>query len=104
MKHVVVRARALADLESLAAFFHATSDELAARFLDAANRTFDFLLNHPQLGRRSNLAHHRLTNIRIWHVDGFPNHLVFYEPKNDTIEIVRVLHGSRDLDAALGES
>ncbi|MBI4604738.1 MAG: type II toxin-antitoxin system RelE/ParE family toxin [Planctomycetes bacterium] len=34
---------------------------------------------------------------------GFEQHLVFYRPVEDGIEVVRVLHGARDLRAILGE-
>ncbi len=33
--------------------------------------------------------------------DVFPNHLVFYLQRENGIEIVRIVHGARDLDAAL---
>jgi toxin ParE1/3/4 len=39
--------------------------------------------------------------LRIWRIDGFPNHLIFYRPIEGGIEIVRVLHGARDIDAVL---
>lgn len=34
-------------------------------------------------------------------VKKFPNHLAFYFARENEIEVVRVLHGSRDLNAAL---
>jgi toxin ParE1/3/4 len=35
-----------------------------------------------------------------WHsVRGFRKYLVFYIPRSDGIEVVRVLHGARDLEA-----
>jgi toxin ParE1/3/4 len=38
-----------------------------------------------------------LTGMRSWPIRGFGNHLVFYRPTDDGIEILRVLHGARDL-------
>ena len=37
--------------------------------------------------------------MRRWPVKDFENWLVFYLPKRDGVEIVRVLHGARDLDS-----
>jgi toxin ParE1/3/4 len=49
----------------------------------------------------------RLADLRRWPVSGFPNHLIFYQPTEGGIEVVRVLHGARDLATMLeneGES
>jgi toxin ParE1/3/4 len=40
--------------------------------------------------------------LRVWPIDGFRNHLIFFHPTNDGVEIVRVLHGARDLEALFG--
>jgi plasmid stabilization system protein ParE len=37
-----------------------------------------------------------LDGIRVWPVAGFKNHLIFYRVLIDEIEVVRVIHGSRD--------
>ena len=37
-------------------------------------------------------------------VKGFPSHLIFYVEHIDEIEVVRILHGARDLDAELGKT
>ena len=39
----------------------------------------------------------------MWQVRGFEKHLIFYRPIKDGIEIIRVLHASRDLVAVLDE-
>ena len=45
----------------------------------------------------------RLTGLRVFPVRGFPKHLIFYRPVADGIELVRVLHGARDVAAILAE-
>ena len=37
-------------------------------------------------------------------VKGFPSHLIFCVEHKDAIEVVRILHGARDLDAELGKT
>lgn len=44
-----------------------------------------------------------LVGIRTWAVDGFPNHVAFYRTIEGGIEVIRVLHGARDIDRILGE-
>lgn len=47
----------------------------------------------------------RHKNIRSWVVTEFTSYLIFYRelPDGSGVEIVRVLHGARDLDALFGK-
>jgi toxin ParE1/3/4 len=36
--------------------------------------------------------------IRLWRIRGFERYLIFYRPIPDGIEVIRVLHGARDID------
>jgi plasmid stabilization system protein ParE len=36
--------------------------------------------------------------LRYWPVPGFERYLVFYVPTSARIDVVRVMHGARDLD------
>jgi toxin ParE1/3/4 len=38
-----------------------------------------------------------LAGIRQWRIPGFEKYLIFYRPLEDGIEILRVLHGARDI-------
>ena len=55
----------------------------------------------PGLGERRQTANPRLEGLRVWRIQGFEKHLIFYRPVDDGIEIVRVLHGARDIDRLL---
>ncbi len=57
----------------------------------------------PGIGERRESRNPRLHGLRIWRVEGFENHLIFYRPADDGIEIVRVLHGARDIDRIFAE-
>lgn len=39
--------------------------------------------------------------VRSWPVEGFPNHLIFYLPLADGIDVLAVMHGARDIEAWL---
>jgi toxin ParE1/3/4 len=45
----------------------------------------------------------RLAGLRVGRVEGFEKHLIFYRPGDDGVEIIRVLHGARDIDSVLDE-
>ena len=75
--------------------------ETALRFYDATAATFDKLARMPGMGERRESSNPRLAGLRVWRIDGFPDHLLFYRPVEGGIEIIRVLHGARDIDAVL---
>jgi toxin ParE1/3/4 len=90
------------DLDNQAAYL-ATEDslEIALRFYDAANITFDRLAATPGIGERWRSSDPRLAELRVGRIAGFEKHLVFYRPTSGGVEIVRVLHGARDIDTIL---
>lgn len=57
----------------------------------------------PGIGERRESPNPRLAGLRVWRVEGFEKHLIFYRPAGDGIEIVRVLHGARDIDSILAD-
>lgn len=91
------------DLDEQAAYLaEEASLELALRFYDAAAETFAFLARSPGVGELRESRDPALAGIRVWRISGFDKHLVFYRPIDGGIEVVRVIHGRRDLDSILG--
>jgi toxin ParE1/3/4 len=71
----------------------------AIRFAQAFESTIVMLAGAPHLGRlRPDLG---LPQTRSWRVRGFENYLLFYDILPEKVRILRVLHGSRDLQAEL---
>jgi len=68
--------------------------------MDAVEETLADLERMPGMGHRYESARRQLAGIRVWSVKGFPNHLIFYRPTKEGIEVLHVLHGARDIDAA----
>lgn len=77
--------------------------ETALRFYDAVALSFDRLAGMPSLGEPRKSADPRLQGLRVRRVEGFPNHLIFYRSAEDGVEVVRLLHGARDIDRIFGE-
>lgn len=100
---VTARPRIWQDLAELAAYIGMDSPRAADRFLDAAHATFARLARNPLSAGRYFSRNPRLDGMRVARVRGFANHLVFFLPVEAGIEVVRVLHGARDLDAALDD-
>jgi len=78
--------------------------ETADRFLAAANSTAIMLAAQPEGGHRMFVTKTELQGMRRFPVtDGFESMLLFYFPLQDGIDLVRVVHGSRDFQRLLTE-
>jgi len=98
-KTVVYSHPAQIDLGEIGDYFATCSDMLPQRFIDAVDKTAQFLArvsDHSVIGTLFESDDPACQNIRIWRIDGFPRHLIFYRIENSTLRILRVLHGSRD--------
>lgn len=91
------------DVDDIAAYIARDSIEQATRFYDAANATYKMLLEDPRRWGFYGFSQPRLTDVRKRSVIGFPNYLVFYRIDADMVEIIRVLHGARDLSTLFEE-
>lgn len=93
---VVLSPQALEDLDAIWLFLAEESFELADRIdseiRDAILRLADF----PSLGHtREDLT---TLPVRFWAIYSY---LIVYSPREDLIEIVQVIHGSRDVTGLL---
>ena len=97
-----LRPKADKDLDQQA-YYLATeaTPETGHRFLVAAHETFALLSTHPKMGWPVRLRHPKLTALRVFRISGFEKMLVLYLPLSSGVEIVRVVHASRDLAAFL---
>jgi toxin ParE1/3/4 len=100
---VFVRARARRDILSNAMYLreHGGS-EIAQRFLESLQNTFESLAKMPKLGVLCTFESAALRRLRRWPVKGFENWLIFYLPRRDGVEIVHEIHGARDIESLLG--
>ena len=73
------------------------------RFLVEAEAAFERLAAMPGLGARYEPDHPVLADLRFLPISRYKSDLVFYRPLADGIEVLRVLHGARDLDRILAD-
>jgi toxin ParE1/3/4 len=94
MPVILKRPRAQSDLVEIWDYIADDSEARADAFLDRIDQKFRTLAQRPGLGRaRDELAE----GLRSFPVGRY---VVFYRPLPEGVEIVRVLHGARDLTAA----
>jgi len=79
-KRLRLRDRAIADIVDAATYIALDNPDAAEWFGDA-----------------------RLHNVRMWPVPKFRRYLVFYRELADVVEIVRVVHGARDLPSLFSD-
>lgn len=71
----------------------------AEAFLRAVAADARKLADAPGMGGLRDFQDPRLAGIRSWPVSGFNNYLLFYRATDAELQVLRVLHGARDIDA-----
>lgn len=98
----VIRPKADEDLDNQALYLAKQGNpEVGHRFLIAAHETFNLLATQPNMGWHPRLKHPDLASLRVFRISGFNRMLVLYRPMDEGVEIVRVIHGSRDIEGLL---
>jgi toxin ParE1/3/4 len=87
------------DIVEAAQFIARDSVDAAMRFFDAVDDAIKKLAEMPGMGRLREFDAPEFRDVRSWPIKGFESYLVFYRPTPRGIEVMRVLHGARDIDA-----
>ena len=98
---VVWHRHAEEDLAEAYLFLGADSPAMAERLLDAVEVAVQFLFETPAAGRQSEFRSPDAQGIRSWIVQGFPAYLIFYRAAGGDLEVVRFIHGARDIPGVL---
>lgn len=102
MRRLSIRPRALRDVGEVAEYLEQQSTlELAVRFISALEGDLERLCLMPEIGASCQFRRVEASNIRRWPVDGFEKWLIFYRATKTKIEIIRVLHGARNIGEIL---
>jgi toxin ParE1/3/4 len=104
MNLITQRPRARIDLlEQFVYFGEQAGVELAERFFTAVEQTCEQLVRNPLMGPTCYSGVPSLHGLRRFPVAQFEQFLIFYLPTADGIDVIRVLHGARDLDRLFAE-
>jgi len=93
MPSLAIRPKALVDLAEIWAFIAQDSPKHADVLATRVDRLFRTLAKQPLMGRAWPELLPNLRSIPIG------NYVIFYIPRDRGIDVIRVLHGSRDLDS-----
>ena len=75
-------------------------EEIAQKFLDACDETFEFLAENRLAGSIRNFKNVKLSEVRMWRVKGYKKYLIFYQPLENGVKILHVLHSATDYNRA----
>ena len=79
------------DLEGILDYLDTQSTEAADRFADKFDRTCALYSDHPQMGTSAEAYATDLRHFTVW------NYAIFYRPIAEGIELIRIIHGARDI-------
>ncbi|HXB70947.1 MAG TPA: type II toxin-antitoxin system RelE/ParE family toxin [Candidatus Acidoferrales bacterium] len=99
----VIRPRAQDDILRQFRWYLVEKDasDAAFRFVDAVEASVEQLLRMPNMGAPRELRNPALKGLRVWPVKQFEEFLIYYVVEGDTVRVIRILHGKRDLDRIL---
>ena len=92
------------DLAEVADFIGKSDHTAGLRFLSAAKNTLATLAQMPGMGALWESDDERLHDIRVWRIRGFKKYLIFYRTYANRLEIVRILHGARDIEEIIKDT
>ncbi len=95
MPVIVLQPRAKADLSKIWWLIADDRDDQADAFIDLIDQKFQLLAQQSGLGRRRDELAEGLRSFPVG------RYVIFYLPIPGGVQTVRVLHGARDIEAAL---
>ena len=97
-RRIQVTPEASNDLDNEFDYLAERNTDAARRFYAAAQETFVSLAEMPGAGVLRDYQNPQLAGMRMRAIQGFRNYLAFYLTTDDSIQILRVLHGARDIE------
>ena len=104
MGRLDIRAEADADIDDIARFIATDDLEAGKRFYDAVAHDLLQLADNPRMGARRRAGDPALRDLRSWPVSGYRNYLIFYLAGDPGIDVLRVMHGARDVERLMKRS
>jgi toxin ParE1/3/4 len=102
MLKVVQHPAAARDLASIARYLTSEAGRAKAHnFLYEVQIAYRLLAQMPEIGAPRSYGNTALKSLRIWLVPNFKKYVIFYVVDAETLTIIRILHGSRDIQTVL---
>jgi toxin ParE1/3/4 len=86
------------DIEECFVYIGEENLNTAVYFLVAVEDSIEEIAKNPFSGSPREYKNPQIKNLRLKLVKGFANYQIYYTVETETVEIIRVLHGARDVD------
>ncbi len=97
MSQILKRPRAKSDLVEIWDYIAENSEARADAFIQTIGQKLQILAERPNIGRPRDELVDALRSFPVG------RYVIYYMPIEDGIDVVRVLHGARDIDTAWGD-
>ena len=104
MLNLYIRPAASDDIDEIVDYLLGESVPAAQGFVKDLQKCFDLLTENPKIGVQREYRSAALSGMRMSPLKKFSTYLVFYLSDDQTIDIVRVLHGRRDIEQLFSET
>jgi toxin ParE1/3/4 len=95
---VYKRPQAERDIEECFVYIAEDNLDIGVTFLVAVEDSLEQLVQFPLIGKKRDFNNFRFQEIRMWQVKAFEKYLIFYQVIESRIEIIRVLHSTRNVE------
>jgi toxin ParE1/3/4 len=96
---IIIRPRVAADVDDLSFRIGLRNERAGDGFIVAVRNAENDLRRFPRLGRPFPARDKRLRELRTCTVPGYRRYVIVYRVVERRVEILRVMHGARDLRA-----
>ena len=98
MPRIVPSREAEVDILGIFVYLGRHSEKAANRFLQALDKAMNNLAAMPYLGGQCESNHPALAGVRAWPIPKFRRYMILYRPLEEGIEVLRVVHGARNIE------
>ena len=85
------------DIEECFVYIGEDNLDIAVHFLVAVEDSIEFISKNPFIGKSCEFKDSKIKNIRMMLVKDFHNYQIYYTIHEEIIEVIRLLHGARNL-------
>lgn len=103
MLRITRHRKAKRDLLEIFVYVGERNMDAAERLLRAVDQDLKRLARMPNIGGLRESDHPKLRGVRSLPVTGFQTYLLFYRATDTEVQLLRVIHGARDLESAFEE-
>ena len=96
MFQILKRPQAKSDIREAFVFIAEINEDSGLDFLCAVKETLELIAVNPFLGVERKFDDPRFVGVRMWRVKTYSKHLIFYTVGSNAVEILRLVHSSRD--------